>query len=112
MKNVMHSVGDSTGSFARRVGCGTSDLARRVGGGTAHLAKRVGSGTADFARHVGPRRTWIGVALVGAGIAGSILLVRYLRARRERAPLDAYGNEDFVSRARRARRERKADLPH
>jgi hypothetical protein len=74
VRDTFSSIGDRGGDFARNVGSGTVDLARRVG-----------SGTADLARDIGPRRALIGLAMAAVAIGGSILLVRYLRARRAEA---------------------------
>ena len=74
MKTVKHtitSIGDHSGDLARTIGSGTAGLARRVGGGTAGLARRIG-----------PRRALIGLAVAAVAIGGSIVVVRYLRARR------------------------------
>jgi hypothetical protein len=73
MKTVKHtftSIGDHGGDFARTIGSGTVGLARRVGDGTAGLARRIG-----------PRRALIGLAVAAVTIGGTIVLVRYLRAR-------------------------------
>lgn len=72
-----------TRHFVSNIGHGTADFARRTGRGTAALARRVGDNTADIARRVGPTRAVIGVAVIGAAVAGSIVLVRYLKRRRE-----------------------------
>jgi hypothetical protein len=82
VKSVMHTLGDST-----------EDLAKRFGSETAHLAKRVGKETAKVARKIGPKRALIGAAIVGA-VIGSVLLVRYLRARRAEMPLEAGGCDE------------------
>jgi hypothetical protein len=102
VKKTMHNIGDDTGYFAKRVSSGTADL-----------AKRVSSGTADLAERIGPRRAIIGVAVIGVIVGGSILLVRYMRARREELPFE--GAEEHVSgrRARRhARRGAEAQFSH
>ena len=70
-KQTFHSIGDRS-----------SELARTFGSETAHLAKRVGSGTAHLAKQIGPRRGLIGLAVLAATIGGSVMLVRYLRARK------------------------------
>jgi len=78
VKNAMYTIGDSTGDFA----------------------KRFGSGTADLAKRIGPKRAIIGALLVGSVVAGSILLVHYLRARKEDLPVE--GAEDqTASRAQK-----------
>lgn len=77
---MMNTVRDTFYSLGDRGG----DIARSFGGGTAHLARRVGGGTASLARDIGPRRALIGLAAAAVAIGGSIMLVRYLRARRAR----------------------------
>ncbi len=78
-----------------------------IGDGTGHLAKRVGSGTADLARRVGPRRAIIGIAVIGVVVGGSILLVRYLRARKEDLPFE--GSEEQAPGRAPSRRTRRAE---
>jgi hypothetical protein len=70
VKQTFHSIGDRS-----------SELARTFGSETAHLAKRVSSGTTNLAKQIGPRRALIGLAVLAVGIGGSVMLVRYLRAR-------------------------------
>lgn len=77
---MMNTVRDTFSSIGDRGG----DVARSVGSGTAVLARRVSGGTVSLARQVGPRRALIGVAIAAVAIGGSILVMRYLRARRER----------------------------
>ena len=74
VKNAFHTIGDRGGDFARSVGGSTADIAKRVGGSTADLAKRIG-----------PKRGLIGLAVILAAVGGTIVLVRYLRARDEEA---------------------------
>ena len=88
---MMNTVRDTFSSIGDRGG----DIARNVGSGTAHLARRVGSGTADLARDIGPKRALIGLAVAAVAIGGSILLVRYLRARR--ADAAGIGRDDLAS---------------
>jgi hypothetical protein len=88
VRDTFSSIGDRGGEFARGVGAGTADLARRVGGGTA-----------DLAHQIGPRRALIGIAIAAVAIGGSILVMRYLRARRERDELDL-GEEDLGAASR------------
>jgi hypothetical protein len=95
VKSVMHNIGDSTGDFAKR-----------FGSETAHLAKRVGKSTAKTARKIGPKRALIGAAVVGA-VIGSVLLVRYLRARRAEMPLEAGGCEEEQAMKPQAHHETK-----
>jgi hypothetical protein len=78
---MMNTVRDTFSSIGDRGG----DLARSVGSGTTHLARRVGSGTVDLARDIGPKRALIGLAVAAVAIGGSILVLRYLRARRSEA---------------------------
>lgn len=84
-----------------------------IGDGTGHLAKRVGSGTADLAKRIGPKRAIIGVAVIGVVVAGSIILVRYLRARKDDLPLEG-GDEELRGRTQKrgARRGAEAHLSH
>lgn len=86
--DTFSSIGDRGGEIARSVGSSTADLARRVGGGTAGLA-----------RQIGPRRALIGFAIAAVAIGGSILVMRYLRARRERDVIDL-GEEDLSAASR------------
>jgi hypothetical protein len=74
VKHTLSSIGDHGGELVTTVGAGTAGLARRLGGGTAGLAKRIG-----------PRHALIGIAVAAAAIGGSIVVVRYLRARRAAA---------------------------
>ena len=83
VKNVMHSVGDNTGEFAKWFGPMALDAAKRLGPAVADAGRTVGNNTAQLARRVGPRRALIGIALLGVAVGGSIYLVRYLRDRRE-----------------------------
>jgi hypothetical protein len=83
---MMNTVRDTFSSIGDR----GSDIARSFGYGTAHLARRVGDGTVDLAREIGPRRALIGLAVAAVAIGGTIAIMRYLRARRER---DALGIE-------------------
>ena len=82
MKTVKHtfsSIGDRGGDIAS---------------GTVDLAKRFGSGTAGLAKRIGPRRSLIGLAVFAAAVGGSIVLIRYLRSRKD-AALDATGDGMF-----------------
>lgn len=88
VRDTFSSIGDRSGEIARSVGSGTADLARRVG-----------SGTADMARQIGPRRALFGLAIAAVAIGGTILVVRFLRARRERDALEL-GEEDLASASR------------
>lgn len=93
---MMSTVRDTFSSIGDRGG----EIARSVGSGTAELARRVGSGTADIARQIGPRRALIGFAIAAVAIGGSILVVRYLRARRERDNLGVDLEEDLSAASR------------
>lgn len=87
VRKTFHSIGDHTGDFAKAVGSGTADLARRFG-----------NGTTDLARRVGPKRGIIGLVVLGVAIGGSVVLIRYLRARNARAEL---GPDDYATSAER-----------
>lgn len=101
MKTVKHtltSLGDHSGDLVRTIGSGTADMARRFGDGTTTLARRIG-----------PRRAMIGVAVAAVAIGGSIILVRYLRARRaERIAGADVG--DPIGRNNRSRSRSHRDL--
>jgi len=108
VKNVMNDIGDNAedlaktfgaeaAELAKRFSCVTADLAKSFGGEASVLAKRFGSGTADLAKRIGPKRAIIGVAVLGALVGGSILLVRYLRARKEDLPVET-GDEQVQNR--------------
>ena len=71
VRDTFHSFGDRGGHVAKTIGSSTAQLARRLGDGTTGLARRVGS-----------RRALIGLAMAAVAIGGTVLLVRYLRARR------------------------------
>ena len=76
VKEVIYTVGDATGSFAKAFGLTTADV-----------AKSVGKRSAGLIEDLGPRRVLIGAALLAAAVGGGLLLVRYLR-QREQAELD------------------------
>jgi hypothetical protein len=86
LKHTFHSIGDRSG-----------ELARAFGSETTHLAKRVGNETAYLAKRIGPRRGLIGLAMLAATIGGSIMLVRYLRARNLERARRAYQTGDQAS---------------
>jgi hypothetical protein len=102
VKEIIYTVGDSTGSFAKTLGLNTADLARSVG----HKSVKV-------AKDIGPQRALIGAAILAVAVGGSIILVRYLR-RRDREELDEEmeGRPGDLGRTRRdsriARAERRA----
>ena len=83
VRDTFHSIGGRGGDLARTVGSGTADLARRLGDGTASLAKQIG-----------PRRALIGLAVAAVAIGGSLLVIRYLRSRRN---ADGLGIDDAAS---------------
>jgi hypothetical protein len=91
VRHTISTIGDRSG-----------DLARTIGSGTAGLARRVGDGTSDLARRIGTRRALFGLALIGVAIGGSIVVVRYLRARRARNEMDAEQSSFDPSTARAA----------
>jgi len=100
-KHTFHSIGDRGG-----------DLVKTVGSGTAGLARRFGNGTASLARQVGIKRGLIGLAVLAAAVGGSVVVVRYLRARNADRGFgsDELGSEDTAARSRnRARAQRPAD---
>ena len=91
---MMNTVRDTFSSIGDRGG----DIARSFGSGTAHLARRVGGGTVDLARDIGPRRALIGLAIAAVAIGGSIAIMRYMRARRDRR--DELERDDYVAGGR------------
>lgn len=104
---MMNTVRDTFSSIGDRGG----EIARSVGSSTAGLARRVGSGTAGIARQVGPRRALIGLAIAAVAIGGTILVVRFLRARRERDEVLDLGEEDLSAASRIASPEQRASSP-
>lgn len=82
VKDVMHTIGDNTGDFAKRFGPMALDAMKHVGPAVADAGRAIGSNTAQLARRVGPKRGLIGIALLGVAVGASIYLVRYLRDRR------------------------------
>lgn len=81
VRKTFHSIGDRSGDIAKAIGCGTADAARWVG-----------RGTADMATRIGPKRGLIGIAVIAAAVGGTIILVRYLRARNAEYPLEMEEN--------------------
>ena len=81
VKHTFYTIGDHSSDLARTIGSGTADLARTLGSGTADFAKTLGSGTAHLAKRIGPKRGLLGLLAVAAAIGGTVVLVRYLRAR-------------------------------
>jgi hypothetical protein len=91
--NLVHSIGSSTGAFAKRVGSGTVDLASKIGGGTASVARRVG-----------PKRGIIGLVVIGGAVAGGIFLSRYLKRRAlERESMAA--SDEFAANSKQSARK-------
>jgi hypothetical protein len=76
VKEIIYTVGDTTGSFAKSIGLSSADLAKTAGAGAVSLAK-----------DIGPKRALIGAAILAVAVGGGIVLVRYLR-RREQERLD------------------------
>jgi hypothetical protein len=104
MKTVKHTfstIGDRSGTIARTFGSETASLANRLGGGMASLARRIG-----------PRRGLIGLAAVAAAIFGSVMLMRYLRARKVDRELgtEGAGEEDSAPNDARSRGQRSANV--
>jgi hypothetical protein len=100
VKDLITSVGGPTGSFAKTVGLSSAGLAKSVGAGSVALAKDIGH-----------KRALIGAAVAGAAIVGSVLLVRYLRARKqERLDHESMEASDDATRrnSRMARAESRA----
>ena len=97
VKEIIYTVGDSTGSFAKTIGLNT-----------AGLAKTVGVGTAKVAKDIGPRRALIGAAIIAVAVGGSIYLVRYLRRREAERNEEEIGGETASRDPRIARAERRA----
>jgi hypothetical protein len=97
----------------------TTDLARTIGDETVDLARRFGDGTTSLARRVGPRRGLIGLAVLAAAVGGSIMLMRYLKARNaEQAnaagddATDEAGASSFTNKRTRARNTADAHISH
>ena len=104
---MMNTVRDTFSSIGDR----GSELARSVGSGTAELARRVGGGTTGLARQIGPRRALIGLAIAAVAIGGSILVMRYVRARRERDNLGIEREEDLAAASRLVSSDDRARVP-
>jgi hypothetical protein len=88
VRNTFHSFGDRSGDLARSFGSSTADLAKDFGSSTADLARRFGDGTASLAKQIGPRRAMIGLVMAAVAIGGTVMVIRYLRARRVDEDLD------------------------
>jgi hypothetical protein len=110
VKDVMHTIGDETVPFAKKLGADTADFAKKFGVGTADLAKKFGVGTAVFAKQVGARRAIIGVVVIGAVVTGSILLARYLRNRREELPIEA--TDEHMAAGQQKRQNKRGTDAH
>jgi hypothetical protein len=93
VKHSLHSFGDRSG-----------DLAKTIGSETADLAKRFGSGTANLAKRIGPRRGLIGLAALAVVIGGSVVLIRYMRARNLEKRNLADAGDDLSGHARAGNR--------
>jgi len=102
VKHTIHTIGDRSGDFAKTLGSETVDLAKRFGNGTASLAKRIG-----------PRRGLMGLAVLAAAIGGSVMLMRYLRARKldSQRGLEDTG-EDAGSHAKSGNRSHAQRVPN
>jgi hypothetical protein len=111
VKHTIYSLGDRGTDFAKAIGSDTYGIARRVGGGTADLAKHLGDGTVDLAKRIGPKRGLIGLAVLAAAIGGTVVLVRYLRARNADAELDGDESDDAPN-SRSARNRKRARAQH
>ncbi|MDQ3334263.1 MAG: hypothetical protein M4D80_03815 [Myxococcota bacterium] len=92
MKEIVYTVGDTTGSFAKSIGLTSADFAKTLGTGTVNLAK-----------DIGPKRILIGAAILAVAIGGGVVLMRYLR-RREEERLEAEGDEHPNTKIGRAAR--------
>lgn len=94
VRKSFHSVGDRGGDIVKAIGCGTADAARWVG-----------RGTADIATRIGPKRGLLGLAVIAVAVGGSIVLVRYLRARNaESLDMEDNGTGTGSRRARSGKR--------
>ncbi len=88
---MLDTVKDTLGTFA----CNTRDF-----------GKRVGSGTVDLAYRIGLKRGLIGAAIAAAAVGGTIVLVRYLKARDESdTELDNFDEE--LPKAARTQTQRR-----
>lgn len=106
--DVARMIGDTSVDIARMIGSTSSDVARMIGSETAHLARR----SAKIAKRVGPRNGLIGLAAVAAVVGGSVLLVRYLRARSaaaNAAELEADEQTGIQGGAKRNNKQRTVD---
>lgn len=124
VKDLVSNVRGSSGDFIHRLGGSSGDLlhrvggeARHVGGSAANLARNVGDSTVQLARRIGPKRGLIGLAILGAVVGGTIVLVRYLRARAEEQDAGIDANEDPATaegkRTRgRAKRKTSEQMTH
>jgi hypothetical protein len=95
VRRTFHSIGDRSGDIAKAISCGTADA-----------AKWVGRGTTDLATRIGPKRGLIGLAVLAAAVGGTIVLVRYLRARNAEYPLEM--EENVAGATGRGARRRRA----
>lgn len=106
VKRTIHTLGDYTGDVAHDAG----KLARNLGGETVDLARRFGDGTVTLARRVGPKRGLIGLAVLAAAVGGSIMLIRYLKARNADASMD--GDEPEATRGNGTLANKRARAQH
>jgi hypothetical protein len=103
VKHTIHTIGDRSSDFAKALGSETVDLAKRFGNETASLAKRIG-----------PRRALIGLAALAAAIGGSVMLMRYLRARKldSKRGLEDTGEDASGSHAKHGNRSPAQRFPN
>jgi hypothetical protein len=99
VKEVIYTVGDSTGSFAKSIGLSSADL-----------AKTIGTRSVKIAKDIGPKRAIIGAAILVVAVGGGIVLMRYLRRRdAEAESMDASDAEGRGARnSKITRAERRA----
>jgi hypothetical protein len=108
VKRTFNHLGDTTGDLARTTG----DFARTIGSDTVDLARQFGGGTAKLAKRIGPKRGLIGLAVLAAAIGGSVVLIRYLRARSAQDGLAADESNDVLGNGfakKRARAQHAAE---
>ena len=110
VKDFVEDIACRASDFASSVGKDSSKLARRVGKDSGKLARRVSKATVKTARDIGPQRALIGLAIAGAAIGGTVVLVRYLRSKKAEAELETESME--ASEASRAGVDRKRKPMH
>jgi hypothetical protein len=107
VKDTLHSIGDRS-----------SELVKAFGSETADLAKQWGNRTTKLAKQIGPRRGLIGVVMLAATIGGTVMLVRYLRARNldKARGTDETGDKSWSGHGGRqpdrSRAQRTGDVQH